>query len=440
MKNLADPTTAALTAADALERAGLPAAVYGGLALAAYGEPRETRDADFAVASVDAAAALAALHAAGIDATLGFADVRFGGNEITRFALLGAPDIAGLNVVDLVRPRSQPYGARLLARSLTGRLGGSAVRIVSPEDFVILKVLSTRDRDLEDAASVMHELGDRLELTIIAGEIEMLATEITDHAVRARWERARAIGRAPAAGLEANVPTLDEQVAGALRTVAARHERELDAKRTNGEAEARADDFLWKCLLRSYATLGAAGGWKRLTSDPSNELALAFSALAALPPDERAARSEAVFRAAGVRYPRRKAAWLSAAFERVSSLGGTVAASRALVDARGRDAKLRFLKQFPGVGAKYARNLMMDLHDADFRESVAVDSRILAFARDVGLTVDRANLELRLLDIARLAGIDGWTCDRVLFNWSAEVLSALGISGRRRKRTRSARA
>lgn len=38
--DLSDPTTSSLLAAEAMARAGLAYALYGGLLLAAYGEPR----------------------------------------------------------------------------------------------------------------------------------------------------------------------------------------------------------------------------------------------------------------------------------------------------------------------------------------------------------------------------------------------------------------
>lgn len=50
--DLGDPVAVMLAAAGALERAGLEATAYGGLVLAMYGRPRETRDADLAIASV----------------------------------------------------------------------------------------------------------------------------------------------------------------------------------------------------------------------------------------------------------------------------------------------------------------------------------------------------------------------------------------------------
>jgi hypothetical protein len=56
--DLDDPIALMLAAAAAaLERSGAESAVYGRLALGMYGEPRETRDADFAVTSAAAASA-----------------------------------------------------------------------------------------------------------------------------------------------------------------------------------------------------------------------------------------------------------------------------------------------------------------------------------------------------------------------------------------------
>jgi hypothetical protein len=58
---LDDPVAIALRVARILERAEIPYALYGGLAVAAYGVPRETKDADVAVVSADAGRTLAPL-------------------------------------------------------------------------------------------------------------------------------------------------------------------------------------------------------------------------------------------------------------------------------------------------------------------------------------------------------------------------------------------
>lgn len=193
-EDLTDPTTATLAVADALRAAGIPGAVYGGLALSAYGEPRETKDADFAVAALDVGSVLDALERAGVEASPSFDGIVFGGLRISRVMLLGARDASGLNVLDLIEPRSTRYASAVLDRALTGTMRGRPVALVSPEDFVVLKVLSTRERDLEDARSVLTALAGRLDEALIDREIEALAEEVPDHSVAERHRRARTGG------------------------------------------------------------------------------------------------------------------------------------------------------------------------------------------------------------------------------------------------------
>lgn len=190
--HLDDPTTAALLVADALRRASVDYALYGGLALAIYGEPRETRDADIAVIDVTAAEVKAALAAVGIDSVLVFEDLRMSGVDLSRLRLLEAPGHTGLNTLDLVRSRSARFRRDAVGRAVTAPLRGQDIRVVTPEDFVVFKVLSTRDRDLEDAASVVRRLGHELDRAAIEREIELLARELPDLDVRGRFARALA--------------------------------------------------------------------------------------------------------------------------------------------------------------------------------------------------------------------------------------------------------
>jgi hypothetical protein len=95
--NLNDPVATALRTADALGRAGHRYALFGGLLLAAYGEPRETRDVDIAVVDLSADAARQALEAAGINGVVSFDGVTFGGLRAQR-------------------PRSRPAAQRPLSR------------------------------------------------------------------------------------------------------------------------------------------------------------------------------------------------------------------------------------------------------------------------------------------------------------------------------------
>ena len=90
--DLGDPTEAALLCAEAFDRAGVRYAVFGGLALAAYGEPRETRDVDLAVLDVPAARAR--------DIATNCVACPVGGHEVSRAVGDRAPQVyVGIPVV-----------------------------------------------------------------------------------------------------------------------------------------------------------------------------------------------------------------------------------------------------------------------------------------------------------------------------------------------------
>ncbi len=70
-------------------------------------------------------------------------------------------------------------------------LRGQAIRVLSPEDFVLFKLLSTRERDVEDARTVIRAADLPLDQAFIDTEAERLAAEIPDHDVAARLRRVR---------------------------------------------------------------------------------------------------------------------------------------------------------------------------------------------------------------------------------------------------------
>jgi hypothetical protein len=187
--DLDDPTAVALAIFRALSARGIESALYGGLALAAYGEPRETRDADFAVAGLTGPSAVTALAGLGVELVLALDRVRFGGVLISRITLAEGGGRAGLNVLDLIEPRSARLASDALERAVTGSLRGTAIRVLSPEDFLLFKLLSTRDRDLEDAATVLAASDLRLDRVFIDAEVSRLAAEIPDHDIAGRWAR-----------------------------------------------------------------------------------------------------------------------------------------------------------------------------------------------------------------------------------------------------------
>lgn len=189
--NLDDPIATALRVARLLERAEIAHGLYGGLAVAAYGVPRETKDADVAVVSADAARLADLLTGEGLRAFPTFDRMRFGGLIVSRATLLGGERDTGLNTVDLVEPVSGRYAHLAVGRVLRAPLRGSEISLLAPEDVVIFKILSTRDRDLEDAAAIIRQLGEGLDLAMIDTEVTRLAVEITQHDIEPRWTRCR---------------------------------------------------------------------------------------------------------------------------------------------------------------------------------------------------------------------------------------------------------
>ena len=186
--DLNDPVAVLLAALRALERAGIQAATYGGLALAIYGEPRETKDADLAVVGVSGTQAEAALRAEGFNVLLAWERMVFGGLFVTRLTLFGGA-AGSLNTVDLIEARSSRFAAEVLARSLTGSIRQQSLRVVTPEDFILLKVLATRERDLEDVTTVLSSLGEHIDRAFVEREVSLLSGEIPDHEVAERWQR-----------------------------------------------------------------------------------------------------------------------------------------------------------------------------------------------------------------------------------------------------------
>jgi hypothetical protein len=107
------------------------------------------------------------LSAGRIRTAIAFERVRFGGLWVSRITLLAGPDASGLNTLDLVEPRSMEYARRALSRALGSTLRSQPIRLLTPEDFVVFKVLSTRELDLDDARSVLLSVGAEIDRGLI---------------------------------------------------------------------------------------------------------------------------------------------------------------------------------------------------------------------------------------------------------------------------------
>jgi hypothetical protein len=150
-----------------LERLGIQYAVMGGFAARAWGLPRPTFDADIAVATdADGLQRLfAALEGVGFEVPpehkTGFLDSvgGFQKAKVNRFAD-GHVWSTDLFVVE---------GAFLhsaLARARLATIAGSQVRVMAPEDIILLKLIANRRKDLADIEEVIA-VCDQLDLTYL---------------------------------------------------------------------------------------------------------------------------------------------------------------------------------------------------------------------------------------------------------------------------------
>ncbi len=218
-----------------------------------------------------------------------------------------------------------------------------------------------------------------------------------------------------------------DRLVAVVRILAAEKKNELEKLKQESKGLAR-PDFIWHYLLQSFSTMGRASGWHGLIGNQDNYRRVTYATLAALTAEARNTQVRQVCRAAGIRMPDKKADYILGCFDYVQRLGGPEAAKAKLLAQPGRETKIRFLEPFPGIGPKYARNIMMDVYHEDFRDSIALDLRIKAISDALGLVFSNyAEHELFYLEVARLAGLNGWELDRLLFNFRPEVEARLGI-------------
>ncbi len=214
-----------------------------------------------------------------------------------------------------------------------------------------------------------------------------------------------------------NLDTVREQLSWAAH-VLARLKRAYLKELKDNYADLQRDDFLWRYLLQSFATLGRESGWNGLIGDEANYQQITFEALGNVPAANRLAHASDICARAKVRYARRKAKFIVDCYDKIQELGGPLAAKEYLLNLPGRDPKIEFLDSFPGIGEKYARNLMMDVYHEDFRESIAVDSRIQEISTNWKLTFNSySDHESFYLSVAHAADLSGWELDRLMFGF-----------------------
>lgn len=170
-----------------LRQAGILSAVIGGIAVAVWGEPQVTRDVHIKVL-LERDAAQRLLEAIGRDYVPLQADPL---TALTHTGVLFVQDAQGTRLNLLLSDVS--FDVETIQRAKTVALQAGLVAVVcSPEDLIIYKLISTRQRDLDDAQSVARRQGDALDDEYVFTWLRRFEQALDDSTLVATYRRLRA--------------------------------------------------------------------------------------------------------------------------------------------------------------------------------------------------------------------------------------------------------
>jgi hypothetical protein len=170
-----------------LQEADIPSIVIGGVAAALWGEPRVTRDVDLKIllGREEVDRLLAALTP---DYTPLFPNPR---QALKEQGMLFVQDLAETRL-DLLLADT-PYDVQAIRRGQSVEVQpGATICVCSPEDLVIYKLVSTRLRDHEDAASVVRRQCDKLDDRYVLHWLRQFEQALNDSTLVAEYTRLRA--------------------------------------------------------------------------------------------------------------------------------------------------------------------------------------------------------------------------------------------------------
>lgn len=156
--------------------------VIGGIANAVWGEARATLDVDVSVAVdeaqiPDTAAALGLRFRVLIDDAARFI-------RETRVLPLETTGGVRIDVIFALLP----FELEAIDRARRVVLAGRDVKVVSPEDLILMKIISERTRDVADAEAITRRRRDDLDVAYLEPRIRELASLLDKPEIVTKWE------------------------------------------------------------------------------------------------------------------------------------------------------------------------------------------------------------------------------------------------------------
>jgi predicted nucleotidyltransferase len=166
-----------------LEALDIDYMLIGGIANAVWGEPRATVDVDVTIA-VDEPSIPATIERLAEHVRVAVADpVSFVGQ--TRVLPVDTRSGVRADVIFALLP----FEMNALRRARSVRLAGRDVRVVTPEDLIVMKIISERPQDLADAEGLTRRRVHELDLVYLDPLVREMATSLERPDILDRWRR-----------------------------------------------------------------------------------------------------------------------------------------------------------------------------------------------------------------------------------------------------------
>jgi hypothetical protein len=196
--------------------------------------------------------------------------------------------------------------------------------------------------------------------------------------------------------------------------------RDIQEEWSRGELP-RGADWPWSALVGSMATMGGSRNYIQRIEPRITDFE--WSRVAELPLDER----RALFAEVNPRYGSRVVGYLEAIFDKIAAAGGPENVCRSYDELESAHERVDFLRQFKGVGPKYARNIPLDFRDRLVSHRyIAIDSRLDAIIEAWTDELHGYEEKERFLrNVARVLGVSAWVLDRVLYAEYKRIVGAV---------------
>ncbi len=167
--------------AQRLGEGGTPYMVIGGMANAVWGHPRSTIDLDLTVL-LDPSAAATLVESLGASYSCRVSNPE---EFVAETRVLPLRHFGGVQI-DLIFALL-PFEEEAIARGVSIDVQGILVRFCTPEDLVLHKIVSTRERDRNDVREILRRRRDSLDRSYLDPRVHELAVLLERPEVEAEY-------------------------------------------------------------------------------------------------------------------------------------------------------------------------------------------------------------------------------------------------------------